>query len=176
MKIFRREKTTSPEREVHRLGGRDFLVASERTVGQDLRFMSLIKQAGIDQLVMGEHEGPDAFARRLVDMMIESDTVLDLLSCILIPKEDAPTDRDPGEAWTPDMGRATAVFLFKLKSPADKAKFRSLIVSLVIYFFEHGIASLFVSKTSFQGAIPGDPEGDGNRNPRAMTDTANGPT
>lgn len=171
--MWKKKKKTETETEVHTLGGRDFLVAGESTLGQDVRFMTLIKRAGIDHMTMNEGEAPEDFARRLLDQTIESGTVLDLLSCLLIPKEEAPRDRDPGEAWNPEMAQATAAFLAGLKKPRDKVKFRSLVISLLLYFFEHGIVCLYVSKTSLNGAIP-NAEGESAGQP--MQDMADGPT
>jgi len=52
------------------------------------------------------------------------------------------------------MAQATTEFLAGLKKHRDKVKFRSLVISLLLYFFEHGIVCLYVSKTSLNGAIP----------------------
>ena len=147
--------------EKHTIGGRTFLPLRESTVEQDFRFLSLIKRARIDEVVMEPGESPEAFARRLLEVTIESGVILDLLGCLLVPEDLAPRDRDSGEAWTRQMGEETARFLGQLRDPRDKAEVRSLVLSLLVSFFEGGIVSLWTSTTSFAEAIP-DP-----RNPKA---------
>ena len=138
----------------HELGGRAFLPIGESTVEQDFRFLSLIKRARIDEVVMQPDESAEAFARRLLEVTIESGVILDLLGCLLVPEDIAPGDRDPGEAWTPEIGRQTARFLGRLKDPKDKAEVRSLVLSLLVSFFESGIVSLWTSTTSSSEAVP----------------------
>jgi len=140
--------------EKHTIGGRTFLPLHESTVEQDFRFLALINRARIDEVVMQPGESPEAFARRLLEMTIESGAILDLLGCLLIPEDIAPQDRDPGEAWTPEVGRETARFLGQLRDPKDKAEVRSLVLSLLVSFFESGIVSLWTSTTSSTEAIP----------------------
>ena len=140
--------------EKHVLGGRTFLPVSESTVEQDFRFLALVKQARIDEVTMVQGESPENFARRLLETTIESGVILDLLGCLLIPEDRAPQDRDPGEAWTRQMGDETARFLGGLRNPNDKAEIRSLVLTLLVSFFECGIVSLWTSKTSSGKAIP----------------------
>lgn len=138
----------------HVLGGRTFLPIGESTVEQDFRFLALIKRARIDEVLMDPGESPESFARRLLEVTIESGVILDLLGCLLIPEDTAPQDRDPGEVWTRQMGEETARFLGQLHDPRDKAEVRSLVLSLLVSFFESGIVSLWNSTTSFAEAIP----------------------
>jgi len=140
--------------EKHVLGGRTFLTVTESTVEQDFRFLALVKRARIDEIVMEPGDSPETFARRLLEATVESGAILDLLGCLLVPEEAAPRDRDPGEVWTREMGEETARFLGHLRDPADKAKIRSLVLSLLICFFESGIVFLWTSTTSFGEAIP----------------------
>jgi len=140
--------------EKHTIGGRTFLPLRESTVEQDFRFLALVKRARIDEVVMQPGESPEAFARRLLEVTIESGVILDLLGCLLVPEDKAPQDRDPGEAWTPEMGQETAQFLGQLRGPKDKAEVRGLVLSLLVSFFESGIVSLWTSTTSSAEAIP----------------------
>lgn len=140
--------------EKHVLGGRAFLTIRESTVEQDFRFLALVKRARIDEIVMAPGESPEAFARRLLEATVESGAILDLLGCLLVPENAAPKDRDPGEAWTREMGEETARFLGRLREPGDKARIRSLVLSLLVSFFESGIVSLWTSTTSSAEAIP----------------------
>jgi hypothetical protein len=148
----------------HVLGGRTFLPITESTVEQDFRFLALVKQARIDEVVLRPGESPEAFARRLLEAAVASGAILELLGCLLVPEEAAPPDRDPGEAWTREMSAETARFLGRLRDPADKAAIRSLVLSLLISFFESGIVSLWTSTTSSGEAVPA------NGNPSATPD------
>jgi len=138
----------------HTIGGRTFLPLRESTVEQDFRFLALVGRARIDEVVMQPGESPEAFARRLLEVTIESGVILDLLGCLLVPEDIAPQDRDPGEVWTPVVGQETARFLGQLRDPKDKAEVRGLVLSLLVSFFEGGIVSLWTSTTSFAEAIP----------------------
>ena len=140
--------------EKHVLGGRTFLTVRESTVEQDFRFLALVKRARIDEITIQPRESPEVFARRLLEATVESGAILDLLGCLLVPEETAPRDRDPGETWTREMGEETARFLGRLREPEDKARVRSLVLSLLVSFFESGIVSLWTSKTSSTEAIP----------------------
>jgi len=143
---------TSPEE--HLIGDRRFVVISESTVEQDLHFLALIKQAGIDEVIAQPGETAEAFARRLLEVTVASDKTLDLLGCLLVPTDSIPPGTDAGDAWTREIAEETASFLGHLKSKADKAKLRSLILSLLLCFFDNGIVCLWSSRTSPQGPIP----------------------
>jgi len=138
----------------HTIGGRTFLPLRESTVEQDLRFLALVGRARIDEVVMQPRERPETLARRLLEVTIESGVILDLLGCLLVPEDIAPQDRDPGELWTPLVGQETARFLGQLRDSKDKAEVRSLVLSLLVSFFESGIVSLWTSTTSSTEAIP----------------------
>ena len=140
--------------EKHVLGGRTFLTVKESTVEQDFHFLALVKRTRIDEITLEPGEGPEAFARRLLEATVESGAILDLLGCLLVPVEVTPQDRDPGEAWTREMGEETARFLGSLRGAADKATIRSLVLSLLVSFFESGIVSLWTSTMSSDEAIP----------------------
>ncbi len=155
----------------HILGGRTFLPLRESTVEQDFRFLALIKRARVDEVVMQLGESPEAFARRLLEVTIESGVILDLLGCLLVPAELAPGDRDPGEVWTSEIGKETARFLGQLQDPKDKAEVRSLVLSLLVSFFESGIVSLSTLRTSSVETIPNP-----GSNPARPGGTAPGPS
>jgi hypothetical protein len=140
--------------EKYTLGGRTFLPVTESTVEQDFRFLALVKQARIDEITMAQGESPEDFARRLLETTIENGVILDLLGCLLVPEDRAPLDRDPGEAWTKQMGDETARFLGSLRNPRDKAEVRGLVLTLLVSFFDSGIVSLWTSKTSSAEAVP----------------------
>lgn len=136
------------------IGGRGFLAIEGSTVAQDLKFLELISRSGIESVVPAEGEPAEALAGRLLAAVVASGTLLDFLGCLLIPEEVAPATGEPGETWTPEIGAETARFLGQLRSPPDKAQVRSLILTLLISFFELGIASWGTSMTSSNDAVP----------------------
>ena len=123
---------------------------------QDFRFLALVKQARIDEVVLRPGESPEAFARRLLEAAVASGAILELLGDLLVPQEAARRDRDAGEAWTREMGAETARFLGRLRDPADKAAIRSLVLSLLIFLSRSGILFLWTSTTCSGEAIPTD--------------------
>jgi hypothetical protein len=60
----------------------------------------------------------------------------------------------PDRVWTPELGEETAKFLGSLHTGEDKAKIRSLVLTLVLDFFESGIISSWTTETSSSEAIP----------------------
>ena len=151
--------------ETHTLGGRTFLTMQESTVKQDLTFLALIHDAGIEEIQMQGDEAPGDYALRLLNTVVGTGVLLPLLGCLLVPAELVPRKRRwqrrhlAGEVWTPELGDATAAFLGELRGEEDKAKIRSLILTLLLHFFESGITSLWTSQTSSDEAIPVPVEG-----------------
>jgi len=125
----------------YELGGRAFVHVGESTVEHDYTFLALQTAAGLDVFDMQVGESPEVFAERLVRQVIASGKALPLLGCLLVPE---PTDsqKPAGEAWTPEMGEKTARFLGTLTAEKDKAQVRSLIATLLIDFFQSGLASV----------------------------------
>ena len=170
----------------HILGGRTFLTVKESTVEQDFRFIALVKRARLDEVTFETGESPEAFARRLLEAAVESEAMLELLGCLLVPEEEAQRGRDPGESWTLEMAEETARFLGGLRKPEDKAKIHGLVLSLLIPFVESGIVPLRTSMTSSGGAVPStnkarrsqgatDPgPGSSSSSPKATTSARNG--
>jgi hypothetical protein len=161
--------------ERHVLGGRGFLTVQESSVEQDFIFLSLIKDAGIDEVLREPEEAPEDFARRLLETTVKSGTALRLLGCLLVPEKAIPKRRfgrraEPGEIWTPDMSEETAQFIGQLRDRKDKAKINSLVLSLLISFFSAGIVSLWTSTMSSRETVPEE-----NETP-APDDTVHGPT
>lgn len=134
--------------EGHELGGRHFALVGDSTIEQDLIILSLIRKAGLDEVMLEEGETPQAFALRILDVAIQSGAVMELLGCLLIPEDRTAGAMEPGDAWTPEIGQETSRFIAELRDPADKAKVKALILSLLVSFFDRGIASLWSSRTS----------------------------
>ena len=131
-----------PEGTVHVLGGRRFADTGESTVEHDFLLMGLIREAGLDEVVIQDGEAPEDFARRLLQEGLATGKVLDLLGCLLIPAEISSKD------WTPVLGRETSAFVGGLTDPADKARVQALVVSLLTSFFVYGLSSVMRSPTS----------------------------
>lgn len=129
----------------------------ETTVQQDMLFLELVRNAGIDGLTMEPEEPPEEFAERLLGALVADGNVLKLLGCLLVPPAIVPRRgvrrilRAPGEtprAWSPELCEETASYLGTLTSPEDKAKVRNLVLTLLAHFFESGIVSLWTTETS----------------------------
>lgn len=159
--------------EGHVLGGRTFLVVGDSTVEQDLTIDALLRKSGIGEIILEPGETPQAFALRLLDTAVRSGDVLQLLGCLLIPEEYAAGAAEPGDAWSLEVAEETTRFIGGLHSPQDKADVRSLILSLLISFFDEGIDSSPSSATSSE-SIP-DQTRSGLR-PESQSDTVPGQT
>lgn len=152
--------------EKHKLGGRMFFTAGDSTVEQDFVFVSLLRDAGLEELTMGAEEAASDFGARVLSAALKSGTVLKLLGCLLVPAELIPKRSrfalhrrvSPGTLWTPQVGEETAAFLGALTTEVDKAKIRALVLSLLVSFFSSGIVSLWTTETSFDETIPEEPE------------------
>lgn len=136
----------------HALGDRIFVTLGESTVLHNLHYRKLIAQSGLSHLHIKVGEDPGMFARKLLDKLIESGIVLELLGCLLLPLG----KRD--EDWTPDMARETANFIGTLKSEQDKARVDSMICTLLLDSFTNGYSSLWTSPMSSDTGQEDDPE------------------
>jgi hypothetical protein len=130
--------------EIHVLGGRPFVALTETTVEHDLYFHGLAGRAGL-RFEKWEEESAEEFAGRILEEVIQSGQTLDLLGCLLVPKEIGV------EGWSPEEGRKTAAFIGQLRGDEDKARVRALILSLLIGFFGCGLASIRTSPRSSSG-------------------------
>jgi len=131
----------------YELGGRAFVHVGESTVEHDYHFLALQTAAGLDQFEMQAGESAEVFAERLIRQVIASGKALSLLGCLLVPEPKDPGKR-AGEDWTPEKGQETARFLGSLTGEKDKAQVRSLVATLLIDFFQSGLASVRTIETS----------------------------
>lgn len=122
------------------LGGRIFTPVKNSTIEHDFWLMGHIRAAGLDQVRVEEGENPDEFVMRLLREAINSGRVFLLLGGLMI-QEGTPPDK-----WTPVLAKETAEFLKKLTAPEDKARIQQQVVSMLIGFFETGLASLRTSR------------------------------
>jgi hypothetical protein len=130
-------------------GGRDFESAGVSTIEQDLAYWRAAQAAGLDSIERLKDESWDDYAVRLLNRIIATGQALPLLGCLLMP-----ADRS-GEVWTPEIGREVQEHLRGLTAEEDKARFRSVLLSTLIDFFESGMGSSRSSRTSLSETHPG---------------------
>jgi hypothetical protein len=123
------------------LGGRTYVPVKNSTIEHDFWLMGQIRAAGLDEVHVRPDERPEDFAVRLLRDVINSGRVFLLLGGLLIPEGVASED------WTPEIAEDTAGTLKKLTTPDDKEKVREQVISLLIGFFETGLACLTTSRS-----------------------------
>jgi hypothetical protein len=141
--------------ERHTLGGRVFLTVQVTSVKHDHMIQTLIREAGIDQVFYEADDTAEDYGLRVLETAIRSGAALGLLGCFLVPETAMPRRRlrlgrrpDPGTVWTPGMAEQTAAYLGDITDPLEKAKVNSLVLSLLISFFDSGAVSIKTTKTS----------------------------
>lgn len=127
------------------LGGRAYVPVKNSTIEHDFYLMGQIRAAGLDEVHVRPEESPEDFALRLLRDVINSGRVFLLLGGLLIPEGTASED------WTPELAEETARALKKLTAPDDKEKIREQVLSLLIGFFETGLACLTTSRSYSPG-------------------------
>lgn len=127
------------------LGGRTYVPVKNSTIEHDFWLMGQIRSAGLDEVHIKPDERPEDFALRLLRDVINSGHVFLLLGGLLIPEGTAFED------WTPELADETAGTLKKLTAPGDKEKVREQVLSLLIGFFETGLACLTTSRSYSPG-------------------------
>jgi len=142
------------------LGGRTFLPLAESTLEHDVELFRLLRSAGLREIAMQKGESGEAFGQRLLEELLAGGKALELLGCVLIP------EGTKSEDWTPEIGSQTAAHLAKISNSSEKLQIQSLLISLLILFFEHGLCSLGRFMTSL-----GQPEVTTENTPRTATDT-----
>ncbi len=140
LKLMGRGAEKAPRPELHTLGGKTYQSVTESTVQQDHHYMRLIRSAGID-VTKAESESYDEYGQRVLAELTDSGAALPVLGCLMVP------EGTPATAWTPEMAEETAKRLGQLTGPEDKAHLNNLILSVLISFFESGLASSSPSAT-----------------------------
>lgn len=130
------------------LGGVTYVQINESTVEHDLHFTKLVRRASIDSTVMEDGEAPSRFARRVLDAALVQGDVLEILGCILIPKDLVEEGQEPGDFWTPEIARRTREQLGKVRATRDKIDVEGLVLELLIRFFEAGVVSFEAMRTA----------------------------
>ena len=140
------------------LGGREYhYIGANGTLARDLYLMMLIRHAGLADAGMLEDETPEDYAERLLDMLLTSGRPLQILGGMIVPKG------TKSDEWTEELARATASDLGRISDPAQKKKVQQELLSVVLGFFENGLASWSASvrASAVDGAKASSPKGDG---------------
>lgn len=132
------------------IGDRTFVPIQEGTLRQDLRYMELVSQLGLQSLYKRPEETAEEYAMRLLGEIVAAGTVLEILGTLLVP-----AGTDP-EKWTPQMAKETAAYFGSLTKPEDKAAVHAQVLTLLLDFFERGMVSLKTSRKSSGAAHPDD--------------------
>lgn len=124
-----------PGEQVVRLGGRDFRVARRCSVKCDGYMINMFRRAGLMPLPgMTLSETPGEYGLRMLDRLRDEKGAL--LGGLLLPV--GMTEKQ----WTPAIAAETeAHVLYACTSIEDRQKIENLTLSLMLHFFEGGIAS-----------------------------------
>ena len=125
-----------------KIGGRTFVPVKNSTIEHDFWLMAHIRGAGLDRIAIEEGEAPDDFAMRLLGEVINSGRIFPILGGLFLPEKISSLD------WTPEIADETASFLKKISDPQDKLEIQRQVISLLISFFQSGLASLRNSRKS----------------------------
>lgn len=146
-----------------KIGGRTFIPVNNSTIEHDFWLMAHIRGAGLDRVVISGGEAPEDFAVRLLGEVIDSGRIFPLLGGLFLPEGVSSLD------WTPETAEETAAFLKKISDPKDKLQIQKQVISLLIDFFQSGLASLRISR-KFSETDPEAAPGSGNVD-RSITGT-----
>jgi len=124
------------------IGGRAFVPVKNSTIEHDFWLMAHIRGAGLDRIAIEEGEPPEDFAVRLLGEVISSGRIFPILGGLFLPEKIASID------WTPEVAEETVAFLKKVSDTEDKAQIQRQVISLLISFFQSGLASLTISRKS----------------------------
>ena len=125
-----------------KIGGRMFVPVKNSTIEHDFWLMAHIRGAGLDRIAIEEGEPPEDFAVRLLGEVINSGRIFPILGGLFLPEKISSVD------WTPEVAEETASFLKKISDPQDKLEIQRQVISLLISFFQTGLASLTISRKS----------------------------
>ena len=143
----------APAEERLHIGGAVWRVVTNSTLEHDFCALRAAHAIAAEREGLLPGETAEAFAERLLYLVIDSGRVFELLGCMLLP------EAVPDEQWTPAEAARTVTFLSALRDPQDKAAVQSLVASLLIGFFVDGLRSSSVSRTALKApAQPSEPE------------------
>lgn len=141
-----------------KIGGWTFVPVKNSTIEHDFWLMAHIRGAGLDRIAIEEGELPEDFAVRLLGEVINSGRIFPILGGLFLPEKTSSLD------WTPEVAEETMAFLKKVSDREDKAQIQRQVISLLISFFQSGLASLRISRKSSGTGPEGVPDsGSGGR-------------
>ena len=141
-----------------RIGGRTFVPVSNSTIEHDFWLMAHIRGAGLNRIAIGEGEAPEDFAVRMLSEVISSGRIFPILGGLFLPEKISSLN------WTPEVADETAAFLKRISDPDDKGLIQQQVISLLLSFFQSGLASLTISRKSLGTGPEGAPgSGSGGR-------------
>lgn len=121
------------------IGGITYQIQEEGTLEHDMWMMALVREHGLDQLALEDKESSGDFVARTLDRIVMSGVIFRILAGALIP---------PGKEWSPAVAAETEEVLRKIRTHEDKATMRSLVLSVLIGFFEGGLPLWMSSRKS----------------------------
>lgn len=124
------------------LGGRTYTHIGVGPLRQDLFVMMHARHAGLVGLTIYDHETPEEFAARILDLILCSGRALLILGGLLLPDGRRPED------WTEDMAYETAAALGAITDEDGKKAVQQEILSVLLGFFESGLGSWIASGRS----------------------------
>lgn len=119
-----------------KLNGREYRAIKHSTIEHDFWMMDLIRAAGLDRVILEQDETPQAFAERLLNMVIGTGHAFALLGGLMVPCGNPDID------WTPAMADEIAAHIKLTTDPNEKAEIRNQLVALLIGFFNAGLIVL----------------------------------
>lgn len=119
---------------LYTLGGRPYRLLEVGTLEHLIWMDELTKASGLKSSLLGPipatPAGAGDFAGKVWDLLSASGLVFDFLAGMLIPAELKDED------WTPAMAQESAARFRKLTDRGDHARIQSILIALVIGFFE----------------------------------------
>jgi hypothetical protein len=141
--------------------GRRFIITGKTTGRQDGYVVSLLEQAGLEQLQnqMDENGDLSELATKVVASAYRNDTLYDIVGAMLTEIDaqgnPLPVRDEKGRPvkWSRVKAKELSDFVAELDEEEDKAKFQSILVGVLVLFFTTGAASLVTSPSSSR-AVP----------------------
>lgn len=141
------------------LGGRRFTRLVDSTVRHDFWLMSQARKAGLNRIEAKPGTTVEDFVDEILGRLMDSDMTFILLGGLLVPEG---LDM---KSWTPAVAADVTAHLEQLTESVDKETIKPLTASMLIGFFQSGIASLKIS----QGFLK---EGNGGNDPETSEATS----
>jgi hypothetical protein len=115
------------------VGGRTFRPSASTTFKQDIFVMSLVTEAGLEDIAAKFKEGNfdiDEVAQKIIITAFTRGKLFELLGAVM---------EEEGTDWTIERAKANAEFFANLRSTEDKLALRGSIVAVILGFFVSGL-------------------------------------